>query len=139
MNSLARKIIVVLFAVILGISLITPQADAVDHCKGSLCFHCNRMVPQSNQLIPTIGFGGQICDSSFATSPCNLNNYQDSNTKIFIVTTIKQSRQKTGCSITFAVFGTSLVQNAIGNGNRGQFRMTSDTIPLYLQNLSLLC
>ena len=139
MNSLARKIIVVLFAVMLGISLITPKADAVDHCMGSMCSHCTWMMPPMSESIPAVGFDGQMCDSSFATSPCNLNNLPDSNTKIFTVTSTKRNRQKTDSSITVAVFGTSLLQNVIKNGKRGQFRITSDTIPIYLQNLSLLC
>lgn len=139
MNSLARKIIVVLFAVMLGISLITPQADAVDHCKGVLCPSCNRLLSPISESIPAVGSVNQLCNSSFATHPCNLNNHPVSNTKIFTVSSIKQDRQKTGGAVTFAVFGTSVLQNVIGKGNRAQFQITSDTIPIYLQNLSLLC
>jgi hypothetical protein len=139
MNPLTRKIFVVLFAVMLGISLVAPHVGAVDHCIGSMCSHCNWVVPPISESLPSVGFDGQMCGSSFTTSPCSLNNYPDSNTKIFTVTTIKQDRQKTGGAITFAVFRTSLVQNAIGNGKRDQSRFSFDTIPIYLQNLSLLC
>jgi hypothetical protein len=139
MNPLTRKIFVVLFAVMLGVSLITPQADAVGQCTGSMCSHCNWVMPPIGGSIPAVGFDGQICDSSFATSPCNLNNHPDSNSKIFAVTSIKQDQQKTSGSLTFDVFRASLVQNSTGNGKRIQSRLTFDTIPIYLQNLSLLC
>jgi hypothetical protein len=139
MNSLTRKIFVALLAVMLGISLVAPQADAVDHCIGLMCSHCNWVLPPISESVPAVGFDGQMCGSSFTTSPCSLNNQPDSNTKIFTVTTIKLDRQKTGGAIPFAVFRASLVQNAIGNGKRDQSRFKFDTIPIYLQNLSLLC
>jgi hypothetical protein len=139
MNPLTRKIFVGLFAVMLGISLTAPQADAVGHCIGSVCSHCNWVLLPTSESVPTVGFDGQMCDSSLTTSPCSLNNYPDSNTKIFTVTSIKQDQQKTGGSITFAVFKASLVQNAIGNGKRDQSRFSFDTIPIFLQNLSMLC
>ena len=139
MNPLTRKIFVVLFAVMLGISLVSPYADAVDHCIGSMCSHCNWVMPPIGGSIQAVGFDGQICDSSFATSPCNLHNHPDSNSKIFAVTSIKQDQQKTGGSLTFDVLNASLVQNSTGNGKRIQSRLTFDTIPIYLQNLSLLC
>ena len=139
MNSLTGKLFVVLFAVMLGISLITPQAGAFDHCIGSMCSHCNWVMTPIGESVPAAGSGGQKCDSPFTTSPCNLHNYPASNTKIFTVTSTKQDRQKTGGTITIAVFDTSFIQNVIGNGKRVQSRLTFDTIPIYLQNLSLLC
>jgi hypothetical protein len=139
MNSLARKILIVLFAVMLGTSLVAPHADAVGHCIGSMCSHCDFIMPPMSESIPAAGFNGQMCDSSFTTSPCSLNTHPDSNTKIFTVTSTEQNRQKAGGSFTFAVSGTSLVQNAVGNGKIGQLRITSDTIPIYLRNLSFLC
>ena len=139
MNPLTRKIFVFLFAVMLGISLVAPHADAVDHCIGSMCPHCNWVMHPISESVSAIGFDGQMCDSSFTTSPCNLHNYPDLNTKIFTVTSIKQDRQKTGGAITFAVFRASLVQSSTGKGKRDQSRFTFDTIPIYLQNLSLLC
>ena len=139
MNSLAKKIFVVLFALMLGFGLIIPQADAVDHCIGSMCSNCNWMMPPMSGSIPGVGFDGQMCNSSFAAGPCNLNNHPDSNTKIFTVTSIKQNRKKTGSPITFAIFGTSLLQNVSKKGNGGHFQVTTDTIPIYLKNLSFLC
>ena len=139
MNPLTRKIFVALFAVMLGISLVSPQVGAVDHCIGSMCSHCNLVVPPTSESVQAVGFDGHMCDSSFTTSPCSLNTYPDSNTKVFTVTSIKQDRQKTGGAITVAVFRASLVQNSTGNGKRDQSRFTFDTIPIYLQNLSLLC
>jgi hypothetical protein len=139
MNPLTRKIFVFLFAVMLGISLVSPQADAVDHCIGSMCSHCNWVVPPISESLPSVGFDGQMCGSSFTTSPCSLNNYPDSNTKIFTVTSIKQDRQKTGGSFAVVIFGTSLLQNVSKKGNGDHFQITTETIPIYLKNLSFLC
>jgi hypothetical protein len=139
MNPLTRKIFVVLFAVMLGISLIAPHADAADHCIGSMCSHCNWIMHPISESVPVVGFDGQMCDSSLSTSSCSLNNYPDSNTKIFTVTSIKQDRKKTGDAFTFFDFSASLVQNSTGNGKKDQSRFTLDTIPIYLRNLSLLC
>jgi hypothetical protein len=139
MNPLTRKIFVVLFAVMVGVSLIGPHADAFDHCIGSMCPNCNWVMSPISDSASAADVDGQMCDSSFTTSHCSLNNYPDSNTKIFAVTSIKQDRQKTGGPVAFAVLRASLAQTSIGNGKKGQFRLTFDTIPIYLQNLSFLC
>jgi hypothetical protein len=139
MNSLTRKIILVLFALMLGIYLISPKAEAVDHCIGSACAHCTLMPHSLSELIPAFGPNGQICNSSFEISPCNLNNHRELNSKLFIVSSIKQDRQKNYDSVPVADFGTFLLLNAIEKGKRDQSQIATDTIPIYLQNLSLLC
>ena len=139
MNSLTKKIIVALFAVMLSISLIAPGADAIDHCVGSSCLHCNPMMLSVSESELVIGSDGPMCDSSFANSPCKLNNNPESNTKIFIVSSIKQNRQETGNYLAIFNSKISFLQSIREDRVSNQFRLTTGTIPIYLQNLSFLC
>lgn len=139
MNSLSRKIIVALFAVMLGINLNILRADAVDHCVGSSCLHCNGMKLSLSESVPVSGADSQMCDSSFTNNPCNLNRSPESNTKIFIVSSIKQDRYETGGSFTIFNCEIYLLQSIRENRAPDQFRPTTGTIPIYLQNLSFLC
>jgi hypothetical protein len=139
MNSLSRKIIVALFAVMLSINLISPDADAVDHCVGSSCLHCNGMMLSHSESLPVFGSDGPMCHSSFANSPCNLNRNPESNTKIFIVSSIKQDRHETGGSFTISNREIYFLPSIRENRAPDQFRPTTGNIPIYLQNLSFLC
>jgi hypothetical protein len=80
-----------------------------------------------------------MCDSSFGNSPCNLNRNPESNTKIFIVSSIKQDRHETGGSLTIFNCEISSLQSIRENRALDEFRPTTGTIPIYLQNLSFLC
>jgi hypothetical protein len=80
-----------------------------------------------------------MCDSSFGNSPCNLNRNPESNTKIFIVSSIKQDRHETGGSFTISNCEIYFLQSIRKNRAPDQFRPTTGTIPIYLQNLSFLC
>ena len=139
MNSLTRKIIVALFAVMLSISLVAPGADAIDHCVGSSCLHCNPIMLSVSEVEPVFGSNGPMCDSSFANSPCKLNNNPESNTKIFIVSSIKQNRHETGSSFTISNCAIYFLQSVRENRAPDQFQLTTGTTPIYLQNLSFLC
>jgi len=140
MNSLSGKIIVALFAVMLGINLIALKVDAVDYCVGSSCLHCKGMMLSVSESATVFGSDGTMCDSSFANSPCKLNNNPQLNTKVFIISSIKQDRHETGNDIT--IFNNSeifFLQSIREDRTPDRFRLTTGTIPIYLQNLSFLC
>lgn len=139
MYSLSRKIIVVLFGLMLSINMISPEAYAIDHCVGSSCLHCNGMMLSFSESAPVFGSDGQMCDSSFTNSPCNLNRNPESNTKLFVVSSIKQNRQEVGGSFTIYNCEISSLQSIRENTTPDQFRPAIGTIPIYLQNLSFLC
>lgn len=139
MNSLVRKIIVTLFAVMLGINLIAPKAGAVNHCIGSSCLHCKGTMLSLSESVPVFDSDGQMCDSSFANSPCNLKNHPELNTKIFIVSSLKHDRQETNGSFTIFNCNIYFLHSIRENRSPDQFRSTTATIPIYLQNLSFLC
>jgi len=139
MNLFSRKIVVCLFAVMLGMNIVSLTAGAVDHCVGSPCFHCNGMMIAHNEPAPVFGSAGHMCYSSFANSPCNLNRNPESKTKIFIVSSIKQDRHETDGSFTISNCEIYFLQSVRKNRAPDQFRPTTGTIPIYLQNLSFLC
>jgi len=139
MNFSSKKLIVALFAVMLGINLNMPMADAVNHCEGQLCLTCNGMMITAGKTTPIFAFTDHMCHASIGNTPCNLKKNPEPNTQIFIVSSLNIDQQKTGGSFAFAFFGTSLLQNVSGRGHGGHFQITTDTIPIYLKNLSLLC
>jgi len=139
MNFSYRNIFVVLFAIVLGINLITPKADAVEHCVGSMCLHCNGMIFSVNESATMFGFDGQMCDVSFGNNPCNLNKNSNPNSPAVIVSSTNKDRQETGVFFAFVSDETSLLHNVRGNDKARRFQIMSDTIPIYLQNFSFLC
>lgn len=141
MNFLSKKLIVAFFAVMLGINLYMPKADAVNHCEGRLCSACNGMMIAAGKSTPIFMFAGhdRMCQASIGNTPCSLKKSPEPNAQIFIVSSLNVDQQKTGGSFTFATFGTSILLNVSENGNDDHFQITTDTIPIYLKNLSFLC
>jgi len=139
MNFLSKKLIVAFFVLILGINLNIPMADAVNHCEGQLCLTCNSMMMASGKSTPIFAFADHMCHASIGNTPCNLKKNPEPNAQIFIVSSLNIDQQKTVGSFAFAFFGTSLLQNVSEKGSGGHFQITTDTIPIYLKNLSLLC
>jgi hypothetical protein len=139
MNFSARNICVAFLAVVLGIYLLTPKADAVEHCVGSMCLHCNGMIFSVNESATRFGFDDHMCDVSFGNSPCNLNRNSNPNAPVVITSSTNPYRQITGALSGFAGYNPSLFQNAGGNNKVARFHIASGTIPIYLQNLTLLC
>jgi len=141
MNFLSKKLIVAVFAVMLGINLNMPSADTGNHCQGQSCLTCNDMMIATGKSTPIFMFAGhdRMCHAVIGNTPCSLKKNPEPNTQIFIVSSLKVDQQKTGGSFAFAIFGTSLFQNVDKEGNGGHFQITKDTIPIYLKNLSLLC
>jgi len=141
MNMLSKKLIVAVFAVMLGINLNMPNADAVNRCQGQLCLACNGMMIANGKSTPIFMFAGndRICHASIGNTPCNLKKNPEPNAQIFIASSLNVDQQKTGGSFAFAIFGTSLLQKVSKKGNDSHFQITTDTIPIYLKNLSLLC
>ncbi len=141
MNYLSKKLIVVFFAVMLGINLNMSNADAVNHCEGQLCLSCNGMVMAAGKTTPKFMFAGHDgrCHGSIGNTPCSLKKNPEPNAQIFIVSSLNVDQQKTGGSFAVAIFGTSLLQNVSKKGNGDHFQITTETIPIYLKNLSFLC
>lgn len=115
------------------------MAGAVDHCVGAICLHLNGRMLTPNEASPVYGSERQICDSSFTKSPCNLNKNPVSDVLPFIVSSKNFDQQKTGNAFNFLVFESSHLQDISENNKVGHFQMITDTTPIYLQNLSLIC
>jgi hypothetical protein len=139
MNFSARNICVILLAVVLGVYLLMPKADADEHCVGSMCLHCNGMIFPVNESAARFGFDDHICDVSVGNPPCNIHKNSNPNAPVVIVSATNPNRQGTGVLFSVVSYKPSLFQNVRGIDKTDRSRFTSDTIPLYLQNLALLC
>ena len=141
MNSLSKKLIVAFFVVMVGINLNMPKTDAANHCEGQLCLTCNGMMIAAGKSTPIFAFAGHdhMCQASIGNTPCNLKKKPEPNDPIFIVPALNIDQQKTGGSFAFPISGTPLLQIANEKGNADHVRITTDTIPIYLKNLSMLC
>jgi len=141
MNFFSKKLIIAFFVVMLGINLNMPKADAVNLCEGQLCLTCNGMMIAAVKSAPISVFTDHdhMCRASIGNTPCSLKKYPGPDAQIFIVSSLNIDQQKTGGSFAFATFGTSILLNVSEKGNGDHFQITTDTIPIYLKNLSFLC
>jgi len=139
MNFSARNICVALLASVLGIYLLMPRAIAASHCTGSTCLHCNEKVFSVNESTTRVVFEDHLCDISFGNFPCNLDKNSNSHAPVVITSSVNSYRQVSGVLFGFAGYNPSVVQNVEGNDKGARFPITSRIIPLYLQNLSILC
>jgi hypothetical protein len=139
MNFSARNICVALLASVLGIYLLMPRAIAASHCTGATCLHCNEKMFSVNASATKVVFDEHLCDISFGNSPCNLKSSSNPNAAAAITSSTNMYRQVTGPLSGFTGSYAFLFQNLGENDKAARFHIASGTIPIYLQNLSLLC
>ena len=139
MNSLPRKIVACLIVVIIGISFGSVAVGAVDQCMDKSCFFCNRIPITHKQPFHTDDSTGNMCHSSSANNPCNLRQNTDLKELPFIVSSVKEERQKIDDFPPFFIHKSFLMQVFRENVTTNRFWIKKDPIPIYLQTLSLLC
>ncbi|MGA8181035.1 MAG: hypothetical protein WB792_13320, partial [Desulfobacterales bacterium] len=121
------------------IYLLVPRADAAAHCVGPMCLQCNDRIFSVNESSSMAGLDDHLCDISFGNSPCNLKSSSNPNAAAAITSSTNMHRQVTGPLSGFTGYYALLFQNLGENGKAARFHIASGTIPIYLQNLSLLC
>ena len=139
MKSSTRHLCIVLLAALLGVYLLGPKADAAEQCSGSMCLHCGGMLFSVNESAAKFGFDNHMCDVTFGKSTCNLDNNSNSNIAVVMVPATNPNRQDAGALFGFVGYNRTQFQDVRINIKADRFRFTSDTIPIYLQNLSFLC
>ncbi len=139
MNLLSRKIVACFFAVMVSINLMPAAQGAVDLCVSQSCFYCYKMAIDLNEPTPIFGTAGHMCDSFSENNPCHLNKNTEPNAQAFIVSSVKEDRQETDGLLIFSIPESSFLKNIRGNETINHFRTTTNSVPIYLQNLSLLC
>jgi hypothetical protein len=139
MNSLPRKIVVCLFIIMFGINLGSASAGEVDQCVNQSCFFCTGKPMAHNEHTPFDDSTGQECHPSSADVPCNLKKESVQHALVFILSSVRVDRQEGNGITPFSVGEPSLLQFVRGNSTIGHSWITPDPIPIYLQNLSLLC
>ena len=139
MNLSTRNICVSLLASVLGIYLLMPRADAAGRCVGPMCLHCSERMFSVNAAASKVGLNDHLCDISFGSSPCDLKSTSNPNAAAVIILSTNKYRQLTGPISGFAGDYSLFFHNPGGNDKAERFHIDRDTIPIYLQNLSLLC
>ena len=139
MNFSIKNICVALLAIMLGTYLLMPKADAAGRCAGSICLHCNGRIFSVNESATKAGLNDGLCDISFGNYPCDLKNNSNPNAAAAIVSVRTSDRQAAGALSAFAGYNPATFQIAGGNNKAVRFHIASGTVPIYLQNLSLLC
>ncbi len=139
MNSLPGKIVVCLFIIMFGINLGSVPAGEVDQCVDQSCFFCTARPMAHNEHTPIDDSAGHECYPSSADVPCNLKKDSVQHAPAFIVSSIRVDRQEDNGFTPFSVGEPSLLKFVRGNSTLGNSWITPDPIPIYLQNLSLLC
>jgi hypothetical protein len=134
-----RNIGIALLAVVLGTYLLMPKADAAGHCAGSMCLQCNEKIFLINESATKVGLNDHLCDISFGNYPCDLKNNSNPKAAAVIVSVRNSDRQVAGASSGFTGYNPSSFLNAGGNDKAARFHIASGTVPIYLQNRSLLC
>ncbi len=139
MNLSTRNICVTILASVLGIYLLMPRAYAAGHCVGPMCLQCSERIFSVNAAASEVGLDNHLCDISFGNSPCDLKSTSNPNAAAVITLSTNMYRQLIGHLSGFAGYYPLLFQNPGGNDKTARFHIAIDTIPIYLQNLSLLC
>ena len=139
MNSFPGKIVACLLVAMLGINLVAATASAVDQCLSQSCCCCDGMQGAIHEPIPAGDSARHGCCSSSANIPCNLNKNHMLDAQVFIVSSVRENLREANGLSTFVIGEPSFFQTFRGNGTPNQFWITTDPIPIYLQNLTLIC
>jgi len=139
MNLSTRNICVTVLASLLGIYLLMPRAYAAGHCVGPMCLQCSERIFSVNAAASKVGLDDHLCDISFGSSPCDLKSTSNPNAAAVITLPSNMYPQMTGHLSGSAGYDHLLSQNPGRNDKTARFHIAADTIPIYLQNLSLLC
>lgn len=121
-----------------GINLGVATAGTVDRCASqSNC--CSDMPIGIQEPIPASDSGGHGCCSPSSNIPCNLNKSDVPDAQVFMISSVREDLQKAIGFITFVISERSLMQAFTRNIITNQFWITTDPIPIYLQNLTFIC
>jgi len=121
-----------------GINLIAAPAGVVNLVAKRTC--CCKAMSMTLYEPPQAVYssGDERCSCS-PKSTCNLRKNQKYETQIFLVSSAREKKQKTGSLISFVICEPSFFQTVKGYGTQTCFKSTNDFIPLYLQNSVLIC
>ena len=139
MNSLLRKIVACLLIIMFGINFISATAGAVDRCVSQAFCCCNRMAVTNYGLTIADDSVENGCCSSSENIPCNIDKDYAPDAQDCIISTVRENLLNADGLITFVIGETPLLQPFKEIITTNQFCITSDPIPIYLQNLTFIC
>jgi len=139
MKSLSGKIFACFLLFMIGFNLAAPIAGAMGECADHPCCCTSDMTMAHHEPASVIISDENRCCSSAAGTPCKLNNRSVSDSSIFIISSARDNFQDKTGQATFASTAIPFPQSFSGTIKTSQFWITSDPIPIYLQNHILIC
>jgi hypothetical protein len=138
MNILTEKIITRLLVIMFGLNLIAVPAGAVNLRAKKMCC-CSAMSITLYKPLPAIYSSGDEGCSCSTKSTCNFRKNHKYEAQIFLVSSTRENKQKSGSLISFVICEHSFFQTVKRSYAQTQFSSTNDFIPIYLQNSVLIC
>ncbi len=139
MNSSHRKIVACILLIMLGINFSTAIAGTVNRCASQAGCCCDGIQGAIHEPIPAGDSARHGCCSSSGNTSCNLNENYMPDSQVFIVSSVRENLREAEGLITFVIGEPSFFQTFRENGTTNQFWITTGPIPIYLQNLTLIC
>ena len=122
-----------------GIHFISATAGAVDRCVGQSCCCFDSMAVVNYGLTMADDSVENGCCSSSENIPCNIDKDYAPDAQDCIISTVRENLLNADGLITFVIGETPLLQPFKEIITTNQFCITSDPIPIYLQNLTFIC
>ena len=132
-----RKFICIVVVLVLGLSLFSTAVGASASCDKEECKH-HTMPLGHHAAAPEMGLVAENCCSEPQADPCDLNKDQSSIAQECAVRVSRAGTTFTAGAVP--VFNISLETPSLkGLGPKHHFDSNARIIPIYLQNLSIIC
>jgi len=139
MNSRHRKIAICLLILVFCFNLFEATAGVIDPCESRPCCCCTVTPMDHRGPSLTDDSVTNECCSSAQNTPCHLNKNRVPEIQAFIVSNTMEDLQKIDGCTAIVVGKTSVLQPLIEHAMKTRFRVSTDQVPIYLQNLTFIC
>ena len=138
-NLLFSKITAGIFAVLLCIQPFSAIAGDGFPCASRMCCCRGAVTTARHKPVLPDNSAEHDCCTTSSSMPCSMNKRPVSDPHDCMVSSARGNRQEIGSLVTLVIDEASCLQAISGNGTSHPLRITTDPIPIYLQNLTLIC
>ena len=123
----------------LGIYPIVPALGAVEGCTDHPCCCQSDTTKIHHGPAPVVYSAENGCCSSSANTPCDWNKNQIPDSEVCVISCFRQNRQTADGYTLSLVAETTVSKTTLETNPTNQFWRVANAIPIYLQNLTLIC
>ena len=138
MNSFHRKLALCLSVVVFCFHLFGVPADAVDSCAGRWCCCVASPMDRHGRSVTAVSVEHECC-SSPQKVPCHLDKNRMRDRQIFVTSVAMRDLQPISNLMAITNETTAKLQPFSGSTTKSPCWAVTDPIPIYLQNLTLIC